>query len=248
MADDLHLLSGAYAVDALDPQERAAFEEHLTGCASCTDEVASLRAAAAMLSELEPIEPPASLRAGVLDAIASTRPLPPPPSHRALAAEDVAPVRPLSTQRRWGRARRWGSGLLVAAVAVIAVLTAWHPWTGQSTDQVDRIIAAADAQRLVQTLPNGGAMTVYRSISLDSAAVVATGLPDPGKGKVYEVWLQNDAGAMVPAAVLPDDHTARVVLKGSAATATAAGVTVEPTGGSPAPTTKPVMLFGFTTG
>ena len=35
MSDDLHSLSGAYALDALDDDERADFEEHLARCATC---------------------------------------------------------------------------------------------------------------------------------------------------------------------------------------------------------------------
>ncbi|MFX7198000.1 zf-HC2 domain-containing protein, partial [Acinetobacter baumannii] len=38
-APDIHTLSGAYALDALEPDEAAAFEGHLDSCASCTDEV-----------------------------------------------------------------------------------------------------------------------------------------------------------------------------------------------------------------
>ncbi|HET8600823.1 MAG TPA: zf-HC2 domain-containing protein, partial [Segeticoccus sp.] len=51
MNDDIHALSGAYAVDAVDEVERARFERHLTVCADCRAEVASLRAAAAELSQ-----------------------------------------------------------------------------------------------------------------------------------------------------------------------------------------------------
>ena len=35
MSPDLHHLSGAYAVDALDEAERSAFERHLAVCAAC---------------------------------------------------------------------------------------------------------------------------------------------------------------------------------------------------------------------
>jgi len=35
---EIHALSGAYAVDALDPEERARFEEHLAACAECQAE------------------------------------------------------------------------------------------------------------------------------------------------------------------------------------------------------------------
>ena len=47
MNADLHHLSGAYAVDALDGAERAAFESHLLGCADCRAEVAEPLASAA---------------------------------------------------------------------------------------------------------------------------------------------------------------------------------------------------------
>ncbi len=43
---DLHGLSGAYAVDALDDLERARFERHLAECEDCRAEVASLVEAA----------------------------------------------------------------------------------------------------------------------------------------------------------------------------------------------------------
>ena len=48
---DIHALSGAYAVDALDDIERAKFERHLADCAACSSEVDSLREAAALLAE-----------------------------------------------------------------------------------------------------------------------------------------------------------------------------------------------------
>ena len=39
---DIHALSGAYAVDAVDDIERAEFERHLATCADCREEVAEL--------------------------------------------------------------------------------------------------------------------------------------------------------------------------------------------------------------
>ncbi len=74
---DVHALSGAYAVDALDDLERAAFERHLAECPECQAEVASLREAASMLAETTTLEPPAALRDRVLAGIATVGPLPP---------------------------------------------------------------------------------------------------------------------------------------------------------------------------
>ena len=77
MNDDIHGLSGAYAVDAVDGDERARFEEHLAVCSQCRAEVESLRAATTHLAGMTDAAPPAHLRAAVLQAITSVRPLPP---------------------------------------------------------------------------------------------------------------------------------------------------------------------------
>ncbi|MGW4275741.1 RskA family anti-sigma factor, partial [Streptomyces seoulensis] len=47
---DLHSMTGAYALHALPDDERAAFERHLAGCASCAQEVAEFAATAARLA------------------------------------------------------------------------------------------------------------------------------------------------------------------------------------------------------
>ena len=51
MEDDrAHDLTAAYALDALDPEEREGFEAHLAQCERCRDEVAELSAAASALA------------------------------------------------------------------------------------------------------------------------------------------------------------------------------------------------------
>ena len=62
-------LTGAYALDALDEQERARFEAHLASCADCAAEVRSLRAAAAELSHTTSTAPPPGLRADILEML-----------------------------------------------------------------------------------------------------------------------------------------------------------------------------------
>ena len=87
---------------------------------------------------------------------------------------------------------------------------------------------------------------MYRSASLDRAVVVADNMPRPPSGKVYQLWLQNPAGAMVPAGFLPAGSSSGTTLAGDVTAATGAGITVEPTGGSPAPTSDPMALVPFT--
>jgi len=44
MDESIHELSAGYALDALAPEERTAFEAHLGGCARCQEEVGIDRA------------------------------------------------------------------------------------------------------------------------------------------------------------------------------------------------------------
>lgn len=228
---DIHALSGAYAIDALDEHERAQFERHLAECADCRAEVDSLRGAAASLAETTEVAPPPQLRADVLSAIKTVRPLPPLPRQ--------------GHGRNAGRGRRF-RGLLVAAAAVAAVGTGavvTQPWSDDQSP-VDQVITAADADH-ASTKLDGGTLTVYRSEKLGKAALVAEDLPKVSAGKVYELWLQVD-GAMVPAGLLEGSGDKEVLLTGDAAKATAAGITIEPDGGSKQPTTTPIALFDLT--
>ncbi|WP_431814282.1 anti-sigma factor [Kocuria sp. cx-455] len=74
--DDLHDLASLYAVDALDPAERAAFESHLADCPPCRAEVARYAETTAQLAAAVAQDPPPALRTSVLDAIHGTLPSP----------------------------------------------------------------------------------------------------------------------------------------------------------------------------
>jgi anti-sigma-K factor RskA len=70
---DVHDLTAAYALDALDDAEREQFEAHLAQCERCRDELAQLQEAAGALAwAVESPPPPASLRGRILDASGGT--------------------------------------------------------------------------------------------------------------------------------------------------------------------------------
>lgn len=74
------------------------------------------------------------------------------------------------------------------------------------------------------------------------------GLPEPPRGDVYQVWtLPKGAVKVVPSPTfLPDEHGVALVLVPADARATSAlSVTVEPEGGSKAPTGKPLISVAF---
>ncbi|HEX4816483.1 MAG TPA: anti-sigma factor [Nonomuraea sp.] len=88
MNDDLHTLSGAYAVHALPYAEWVLFEEHLRACGRCGAEVRRLRETAARLAEAVAEPPPAPLRARLLTAAHATR----RPSHMPEGRPDESPT------------------------------------------------------------------------------------------------------------------------------------------------------------
>lgn len=239
---DVHALSGAYAVDALDDLERAKFERHLAECPDCQEEVASLREATALLAHLVEVTPPVSLRASVLAGITTVRPIPP-------ATADVAPAE---------RGRRRWTGLLVAAAAVTVLgsgVAIVQPWEDESKGSVtltppEQVLRADDAKRIVQEFQDGSTATLVISRKVDKAVIVTEGMVAPPAGTVYQLWYQRGSD-MVPAGVMriqPDDSEATKVLDGNAGDAQAVGITVEPEGTSPEePTTAPVALFSIPT-
>lgn len=249
----LHALSGAYVVDALDDHERAQFEQHLPGCADCQDEVASLREAAAAMADEAALTPPESLRASVLAGITGIRPLAPevPSTPAPEPAREAAPAVD-TTVVPFRRRRSFRVASLAVAAAVLAAAGAgavFQPWQDEQSPPAavqtpaERVLAAEDAVKVPLTFEDGSQATVVRSVSERKAVLVTTDMAAPPSGKVFELWLQDEQGTMVPAGLMDSggDHT--LLLKGDASAATAVGITVEPQGGSQRPTSEPLALF-----
>lgn len=234
MSGDIHALSGAYAVDALDVLERERFEKHLEECSACRDEVASLREAAATMPATTARSPRPGLRQSVLAEIATVRPLPPalPP------ADDLE-------ERRHARRRRFPV-LVAAAAALIAIggvgATVWHPWAEDPAPVTagQRIQDAQDAETFTQQTQGGATVTVVRSESLNQAMLSTEDMDQLGEGLVYQLWLMHD-GEPVKAGLMEGD-TSSMLLQGDPASAQAAAITIEPEGGSMTPSTQPIMI------
>lgn len=231
---EIHALSGAYAVDALDDIERAQFERHLAECAACRAEVASLRSAAALLAETTATTPPESLRARVLADITTVRPLPP------AVGNGAAP------RRRFRLAPLAAAAALIAAVGTGVIVT--EPWADDTSQTqvsaVDSVLQANDAERYTKVI-DGSEATLVRSPSLNKAVLVTKNMEPPPDGKVYELWLDHEGVGMVPAGLMAGGGEQQILLKGDPDTALGAGITVEPAGGSEKPTLPPVTLFAF---
>jgi len=235
---DIHALSGAYAVDALDDIERAQFERHLAECPACTAEVSSLREAAALLAETTAVAPSAELRDRVLAGISAVRPLPP------LVGDETATVTALEPRRR-----RRVVTFLVAAAAAVAIGTGGIVWQQVNDDaptsQTDQVLTASDAQRFTVDFDDGATATLVRSKELNKAVLVTEDMPAAPADHAYALWLQHD-GVMVPAGIMPKGPDNEVLLSGDAATAEGAGITVEEAGEEPTePSDDVVATFTF---
>jgi len=236
-AHEIHALSGAYAVDALDDIERARFEDHLAVCAECRAEVSSLQGATLLLSELTEVAPPAAMRARLLADIKSVRPLPP-----------LNPVTSITAKVR--RPRRWGN--LVAAAAVLGVLgggtAVWQTVNDDSSARqisvADQVLRATDVEHTSKDLSRGATATVFRSASKNKAVLVTEKMPKAPNGKVYQLWLQK-GGLMVPAGVMTGSGDQTFVLQGGLDDATGAGITLENGPGATKPTFAGATLFNF---
>lgn len=246
MTADLHHLAAAYALDALDADEHAAFEQHLADCDDCRRDVDDFTATASRLADIAAVAPPESLKSRVIDAVAATEQVSPiaataerRPEAAAATAADGSVVH-LGTRRR----RRIGTWLAAAAALVVIAVGAIVVSGTRGGDGVDDVLAASDA--VVTTLAGEtGTLRVVWSAERDQVAVVGNGLPTSGEGLVYALWAIESAGPRPAGLFEPDDGSVRFVADIDEIEPGAWGVTIEPDGGSPAPTTD-ILFFGET--
>lgn len=243
---DIHSLTGAYATDALDDDERRAFEVHLAECEVCRTEVEGFRETTAMLGSAVAEAPPAHLRDAVLTEIAETR-------QEAPSGEPAPRPRatPISADRQ--ARKRWLDRLVLPAAAVMAVVLAgMSVVVGNLNRQVDElsvandvadVVAAADLQSWEAQLPDGGTARVMYSPSRGEGLFLADGMAPVDEGRVYELWAIDDAGPSPAGLFDAQDGRAIHAFTGDMAGVEAMAVTVEPESGSPAPTSDPVVVI-----
>ena len=137
MTADIHTLAGAYALHALDDDERVLFEAHLAECPACDQEVRELEATAARLGGLLRELPPPDLKDRVLAQIDATRQLPPPgppapplsvpltsvalPTTPPAPATSPSPVVPVASRTSERLLRLLAPAAAVIAIAVVGL-------------------------------------------------------------------------------------------------------------------------------
>ncbi len=237
---DMHSLSGAYALDALEGgAERDRFVRHMSRCQTCASEVRGFHEVATAMAFAAAAEPPPELRARVLAAAARTRQLPP---------EVRTHARPRRT-RSWVP---WLSGVVATASIVVAVLFGFaQAHTKQELNQVQAenqaislLLSSPQVTLLNHSTTKGGVATVVLAAARHQLVVVTNGLPALPAGHVYQLWLISKAKT-VSAGLLPPAQAGRTpaVLASGVVKGDTLGLTVEPAPGSTQPTTVPILAL-----
>ncbi|KZF17721.1 anti-sigma factor [Rhodococcus sp. EPR-134] len=238
MDEELIDYAYAYAIDALDLDERREVDRRLAASDSATHAEfdAQVRLTAetmAAMTVVDAVEPPPSLRRSVLASIAE---------------QTAAPNAPVSLAERRNRRRPWTMAL--AAAAAVAILVGGIGIGRTLSDDTppqnaaSEIMAAPDVHATTRDIPGGGSATTLFSPSEDAAVLVMNDVTPPSPDTVYQMWLvpgDTDDTTMIPMGTMaPGDvkPTTQVVLDGIGPN-TKLAFTVEPPGGSQQPTSEP---------
>jgi hypothetical protein len=184
--DPVEELLGAYALDAVDDDERRTVEAHLATCPRCRAEVDQHREVAARLAE-----PGAPAPDGVWDRIATSIEEAEPPPMRLVVDDGT---------RSPGRTRRGRVARVVAAAAAAAAIVALSVSSLRQQDRIDELeqasgVAAAataafadpDARIAELADPDGGVLVRAAVLEDGSGFLLADSLPELDDG-IYQLW------------------------------------------------------------
>jgi len=184
---ELAELLPAYALDALDDDERAAVEAHLVGDPDARDEVASLQRAASFLAHTGG-PPPIGVWEKVEATIRAT-PGPsgevPPPRLLPVSQPKQSPARP---------ARRWQALAAAAVVVALAMFSLWAIDHGASDQSVDtaaaaRVAASTPGARHAVLRDAEGTALARAVVLPDGSGYLTTAkLPALDGDRTYQLW------------------------------------------------------------
>jgi hypothetical protein len=266
LRNNLHTLTGVYALDALDTAaEVARFERHLNRCDSCTTEVRGFQETTTRMARAVSSPPPPTLRAAVMADVARTRQVPATEDHARHARR---PARRAGLLPRLAMA---GAALsLAAAITLAVVLVNTQNQLGQTQQQlgqaqqqltqtkrhliaaqtqlaaINAVRTASDATLVTKATSIGGRVIMVKSVSKHQLVVTTAGLPPLRAGKVYQLWLIGAHGNKIRSegllAAPQNGRTAPVLISGVLAGDTL-GVSFQQAGGSIQPTLKAVIVL-----
>ena len=226
MSHEPHDLLAAYALDALDDEERERFERHLQDCEECTEQLALLREPVAALAyAAEGPAPPEALRGRIIE------------SARAEPRAAVIKLR----RRNWPLAAVAG---VAAAAACLAIgLGFWAHSLSSSLDRernaksvYERVLEAGATAK-----PLEGASGSLLVANDGQGVLVVCGLDKAPSTKTYEAWVIAGKTPQPAGLFRGGNGCSPLVLTQSVPKGATVAATLEHAGGTTAPTTP--ILF-----
>jgi len=234
---DVHTLTGPYVLDALPEDERGRFEQHLAECSFCTTEVAELREAAIRLATQVSTPPPPALKTNVMSAIDQIRQVPP----LVPGTTDEVSRRRISRRSVLTLA---AAALAIAGTGGIAIDQYRDKREAiQANERMAAVLTQPDARTIHGPVNGGGQATVVMSARADAAVVVLRDLPKLPANHTWQLWLIDPNRTAHSVGLASGDLT--TVIDGPTGMV-AFGLTIEPSGGSPKPTTPAAATLSMT--
>ena len=230
-------LKDAYVLGALPEGERREFEEYLAEHPERQTEVDELGAVAGLLA-LSPYEQeaPRQLRRSVMSVV---------------EAEARSPRR---ARRRSALAGLWAylnvRNLALGAAALLVIgLLSWNALLMREVDELqgrvqslrDRPQEAPVTVELAGTWTKQGARAEALAIEDDQMVLVTQKVPRVPEDKTCQIWVIKDGEPKPSGLFEPGEETVATAITSPVREADVIAVTVEPDGGSPQPTSDPML-------
>lgn len=220
----------AYALGILSREEEWSVTQHLQQCASCQAELESYQDVVSMLPlAVVEKEPAPHLKERLMQKIRQESPSSPKESWLISLVKHVQAMfpRPL-----------WQPALAIVTILLVVSASLW--WQSQ-TAVSSNILQTIPLNSTELTFPAQGQITQ----NSEATTLLVSGLPSLSEDQVYQLWFFAD-DAILPSVTfaVAEDGSTQVQIQHSQPLEAydGFGITIEPAGGSPAPTSDPILL------
>lgn len=241
--DDYKEMIPARALSALDAAEEHALNEHLKNCAECRNELQDWQATAAALSLApDPAEPSPQVRERILSEVRKD----------LSSTPEVIPFRstPRNIWSSFGSLGAIAAVVLFAALSIgLAVLWRQNQRLARANEFVEIVNTPGSRVSELRGIDPGLSATAKLAYDRSGRAILmASNLSSVPQGKAYQLWFIVGNKPPMPGKTFVPDSSGNAVLKEEmpreAVDANVFAITVEPAGGSSAPT-SPIYLRTF---
>ena len=253
--DEIRELLAALALDAVDADERAELEQHVEQCPGCRNELDAMRDVAAMMGNtVEPL--PDNLWSSISSRLyeGPERVAPPMPALVPGSTGDAV-ILPLEARRESSlRKVRPTFIAFAAAAAIVIALSVSLAGANNRVAQLQGALSASAHTAVVAALETPG----HRIVNLENTRshgvaefvmlpdgrgyLVKSSLPGLSSANTYQLWAIV-AGRPISVGLMGSSPSLVTFTMAGSPSPSALAVTVEPSGGSPAPT-SPVVASG----